>query len=314
MKKLCLIFLLLLSGCGRHPFTSPIVVPGTDAPAVITAPETPALDKTDYEYYLRAICRVYCGNSGGSGTCFKIDDQYVYVITCHHVVDNKQTAAVEFWFDGKITGKYSAKVYKTYNVDAAVLRVPRSSFNGKELPVAIPISQSPPKLNDTIVSAGCPNLWWPLLWEGKIIGFTARQDQSGSKSFKFVPPAHGGQSGSGIFRNGEIVGILWGSDGKIGYAVGCQDFQEIANMFVMIDGCTSCKQMESIIIDLRKHGLDIQIINGKFNFNLIIAYGIKEYPTYINKRNEKMIGAKTAKELQEFYSRKPEIKYHKRSK
>ena len=46
--------------------------------------------------YLRSACRLRGGGSGGSGTCYKIDNDFVYVLTCRHVVGRTKKFICDF--------------------------------------------------------------------------------------------------------------------------------------------------------------------------------------------------------------------------
>lgn len=219
MKRLLLLIPLLL-GCQKEVVLEQVVVT-----KIIEVPKI--IENNTLQNYLDATCRVKAGNSGGSGVCFNITKDVVLVLTNRHVVGKNKTATVEFWHNGSPSKKYKAKVIKVMDVDAAILSVKKSDIT--VLPKAIPISTVEPKKGDVVYTVGHANLGWPKLIEGKVINF----NKGGSYSRKqnniiFVPASIGGQSGSGVFKDGYIVGLLWGSDHKTDTtAVSCIDLIKV---------------------------------------------------------------------------------------
>lgn len=258
--------------------------------------------------YLHSACRIRGGGSGGSGACFKIDDQYVYVLTCQHVVGKTKDFKVEFWSDGRITGEYAGQASKWItipNVDAAVILIPVKDFKEDELPTAIPISTSGPDKNEPIVSVGCAGLAWQTLFEGHI----TKMNEKSKQSFKFVPPPKGGRSGSAIFQDGKIVGVLWGATDKNGYAVNCMDLKNLTeptNLFFTANWCQYCEEMQPVLEMLKKDGIRVQAIDYDLNTAFAELYGIDSLPAYVNTKGETISGVKTAEELRKFYGN-PEI-------
>jgi len=258
-------------------------------------------EKVDLDKYLHSACRIRGGGSGGSGACFRIDDQYVYVLTCRHVVGGTKAFIAEFWIDGRITGEYTGKVSKILSVDAAVIVIPVESFKEGELPVAIPISPDGPNPNNPIMSVGCPGLSWQSLFEGHV----TKMNEKPKQSFMFVPPPKGGRSGSAIFQDGKIVGVLWGATEKNGYAVNSTDLGSLSltgNLMFSADWCKYCQQMKPVIEELRTSCSDIQVIDYDLNVAFAELYGINALPAYVNQRGEVMSGVKSVQELLEFYS------------
>ena len=264
-----------------------------------------------YEDYLRASCRLRGGGSGGSGTCFGIDSRYVYVLTCRHVVGNIKKFKVEFWIDGRITGKYDGAVSRVLKVDAAVILIPVGDFKEGELPFAIPISPTPPTMDSkVIVSVGSPALRWQSLFEGQITGLSGLT-RYGTESLEFIPAPTGGQSGAGIIQDGRIVGVLWGSSDKSGksasgrgYAVNSKDLQSLTkaeNLYFMATWCGFCDQMKPVLQAVKKNGYSIRTVDYDFNVALAKLYGVTSLPSYVNHSGEVMSGVQTAKKLSEFY-------------
>jgi len=252
--------------------------------------------------YLRAACRIRGGGSGGSGTCFKIDADYVYVLTARHVVGKTKSFSCEFWIDGKISGKYTGEVVEVLKVDAAVIAIPVEAFKDSEPPVAIPISLTPPDTDKPIVSVGSPGLRWQKLFEGHITKYPGGKMRYGASSYEFFPPPVGGQSGAGIIQDRKIVGVLWGTTGKEGYAVNCMDLQSLTKstgMFFAADWCTYCQDMEPIVANLD----GVEIIDYDLNSSLARLHGVTKLPAYVNGAGEVLYGVQAEADLREFYSR-----------
>lgn len=252
--------------------------------------------------YLRAACRIRGGGSGGSGTCYKIDGKYVYILTCRHVVGKTKEFIVEFWLNGRITGKYAGKAHRILNVDAAVIRIPVNTFKENEFPAVIPISRTAPVMTKPIMSVGSPGLGWQTLFEGYITKMKSHK----KGSFEFIPPPKGGRSGSAIFQDGKIVGVLWGrsDEERKGYAVNCMDLQalnKISNLYFTAEWCQYCKEMEPVIKELKDWNPNIQVIDYDLNVAFAELYGIKSLPAYVNTHGETISGIKTREELLEFY-------------
>ena len=292
--------LLLLSGCSEQP---PVQEPGLNIEIDISRPPKWSPVKPPGEFnddYLRATCRLRGGGSGGSGTCYRIDGNFVYILTCKHVVDNTKTFYAEFWIDGRITGSYKGEVIKVLDVDAAVIAIPVGAFKDNELPVAIPISLTPPDADKPIISVGSPGLGWQTLFEGHITKYPGDSARLGGRSFEFIPPPKGGRSGSGIIQDRKIVGILWGSTGKEGYSVNCMDLQELIakrGMFFTADWCKFCDEMGPVIAAMD----GITVFDYDLNPSLARIYGVTKLPAYVNEAGEVMHGVRTKTELEDFY-------------
>ena len=267
--------------------------------------------KIPYSNYLRAACRLKGGGSGGSGTCFKIDDRYVYILTCRHVTGTTKNFNVEFWINGRISGKYKGVVSKVLKADAAVIIIPVESFPEGKLPFAIPISPVSPKVDSrVIVSVGSPNLRWQSLFEGHItkLGGSTRY---GKDNVVFKPAPAGGQSGAGIIQDSMIVGVLWGSTDKTGkqkdgrgYAVNCEDLVSLIeeeNLYFTADWCVYCKEMNGVVQTLTELGYNVRVVNYDYNVALAKMYGVTGLPSFINYSGEVISGLRTTDELLEFY-------------
>ena len=292
---------LALTGCTQERAGEPqryeIDLPPPPPPPPQWSP-VESLDEFSDDY-LRAACRIIGGGSGGSGTCFKIDSDFVYVLTCSHVTGKTKNFTVEFWIDGRVT-KYKGKLWKSLEVDASVVRVSIDQFKEGELPVAIPISLTPPDPSKPIVSVGSPGLGWQTLFEGHITKYPGGMVRLGAESFEFVPPPKGGRSGSAIIQDRKIVGVLWGATDERGFAVNCMDLQELVTkrgVFFTADWCVYCEEMDPIIATMD----GITVIDYDTNASFAKMLGVKFLPAYVSRDGDVMYGVKNKKELEEFY-------------
>jgi hypothetical protein len=164
-----------------------------------------------------SACRVSSGGASGSGTAVHEDEQYVYVLTNAHVVDNNRTATVEFWKYGKkvpqpIPGQIVwRRKNDSANVDFAIIAVSKSSL--PSMPRII--NFAPQGLNigigSYVITAGCPLAQWLSIKEGSVLRITDGE-------IIFRPVAENGQSGSGLFTrfNGKtyIAGVVTARTGQ----------------------------------------------------------------------------------------------------
>jgi len=286
MKKVFLLFLLLFAGCVKE-------VP-------VQVPIAQIIENNTLQNYLDATCRVRAGNSGGSGVCFSITNNNILVLTNRHVVGNNKNATVQFWYNGQPGKIYAGTVVKVAPIDMAVIMVK----DVKQLPKAIPISNVAPKKSDVIYTVGHSNASWPKLLESKIDDFvTGGAYNTEQHNFIFNPKGIGGQSGSGVFKDGYIVGLLWGSKNNTTIAITCTDllkYVNYQNLFITADWCNVCKDMLPIINKLNKEGYNIQIVDYK-------NYSTKMLPLFINKSNKQLFGVQTEKTLREFYNGKEKV-------
>ena len=174
---------------------------------------------------LESTCRVNAGNSYGSGTCIKYQDNKYYVLTNAHVVGGSRTVRLEFFKNGHKTLPIPAtvvfkKLVSRSDIDFAIVAVDAKYFGNYPPRVANIAPRGAIADNQYMLSAGCPSARWANAWEGTIKGF------EGGRVI-FYPPPVGGQSGSGLYivNNGNTVlkGVVtWrvgnsGRDPRTGY-------------------------------------------------------------------------------------------------
>ena len=187
----------------------------------------------------------------GSGVVYKVDDEYAYILTNHHVVDGTTTMEVEFT-DGSTTtptfmgsDKYS---------DIALLRVDKDSI----IAVAELGNSADMKLGDTVFTVGTPiSLSYKFtVTRGIISGkdrFVEMSDESNDSIFyqssadtwfmsllQIDASINSGNSGGPLANaNGELIGItnskLSSSSGSIenmGFAIPIEDALAVAEQLI----------------------------------------------------------------------------------
>ena len=72
------------------------------------------------------------------------------------------------------------------------------------------------------------------------------------------------------------------------------------------DWCAPCKKVRPIVEDMKKDGFEFQMIDADYEQLLVKRFEIKSIPTFIlmedGKEINRMSGAKTREELEEFIS------------
>lgn len=162
----------------------------------------------DVDGIYNSCCRVYNGNTAGSGTCFFFDDEgNAYILTNYHVARTSD-CTVQFFPNGEPISLKAQNVWHAYDqsssLDAVILRV--NSSDARNIKNYVPLWTGGDEgitTEECMYSAGCPSAKWLRAVKGRI-----RKDGNG---VVFKPTPYGGQSGSGLIieRNNEPwVGAL----------------------------------------------------------------------------------------------------------
>ena len=175
-----------------------------------------------------AACRVFNGNTAGSGTCFLQDSAgNCYILTNFHVAQ-KNNCRVQFFYNGspqEVEGEYVESGYSSSkSIDYTILKIPADKAKG------VVFYYVPLWLKDDIsgeedclmATTGAPAAKWLRTIRGRI-----RCDNTGG-NWTFRPTPYGGQSGSSIIieKNGlpYICALLtWRA-----HAEGMEDFGGLA--------------------------------------------------------------------------------------
>ena len=143
----------------------------------------------------------------GSGTCVGSDGGDAVVLTAAHVVRDAAGGSVEIVFpDGR---QFPARVrYADPRRDVAVLVV----ATRQPLPT-VPLGGRNPRPGEPVVSVGYPGGGRQRTLSGRVVS-VGRWSGYTEASMS----ASQGHSGGGLFCDGRLVGVLWGSNGTSLYA------------------------------------------------------------------------------------------------
>jgi hypothetical protein len=157
----------------------------------------------------------------GTGTVYKYDSEYMYLITAGHVIENHKGAINTLAFNrgGEFTRSYKFEVIKylhpkdskyagSHN-DIGLLKVALSEIDYR--PKAIPLAEhltgfgASVSSGDILFTCGCPSGGWPT---ALFLKCTAVKYEN--QLIEFLPLPKTGRSGSAIFKDFQIVGIISG--------------------------------------------------------------------------------------------------------
>jgi len=164
----------------------------------------------DCEEIYQATCRI---NGNATGVVFAQDKTDLWIITAGHaMVDRKEKLEKEFYVHFFINGKQSPKFkaeplwhthHKKTTRDLGFIKVKKDQFGLYPLPKPVPLAPEGTKVKkgQSILSCGCPHGNWPSKWKGNVLKVFPDK-------FQFHPTPIPGRSGSGIFTEDGIVGII----------------------------------------------------------------------------------------------------------
>lgn len=166
----------------------------------------------------------------GSGTIINEDENFYYILTNGHIVDQGIKYYVEFFDNGYKLDKVPAYLYLisyTYATtnDLAILRLDKIDLNDF-VPNVIPLSKDNIDLEEDLLiyGSGYPRGKWNMIWIGRII------DLDEHTIYINMRPCHG-QSGSGIIAeiDGElrVVGIVTWMNPDHGRAISSNTIHDI---------------------------------------------------------------------------------------
>ncbi len=138
-----------------------------------------------------------------------------YVLTAAHIFRDGRGQITAQSLDGRIFA--ASLVLASEECDVALLRVDAPS----DVP-ALTIAASWPRQGETVWRAGFgPNETLQEL-AGVVKGYVKTERYSTYETLKIDGPARQGDSGGPVYNaSGEIVGVLWGTDGSDAYATYC---------------------------------------------------------------------------------------------
>ena len=188
----------------------------------------------DCKEIYQATCRI---NNNATGVVFAQDKTDLWVITAGHVMTDRNNKlekkfVVHFFSTGTQSPGFKAEplwhVHEKLLVtrhkrivkeilttkDLGFLKIKKDQFLGEyPLPKPVPLAPQGTKVkkDQMILSCGCPNGNWPSGWKGNVLEVFPDR-------FRFHPSPIPGRSGSGIFTDDGIVGIIiWYMKGENKY-------------------------------------------------------------------------------------------------
>ena len=159
------------------------------------------------------ICVQRCSGGGcmrcyGSGTLVDVDGDAGIVVTCAHLF-REGASRIQVAFDG--SQAYDATlVGRDEAFDLAALRIARPAAE------PIPIAGVGPQVGETLRSCGYGQDGRYWCNQGRMLGYVRTTQTRTAETLELSGRARDGDSGGPVFNgSGELVGVLWGTDGRI---------------------------------------------------------------------------------------------------
>jgi hypothetical protein len=166
-----------------------------------------------FEEIMDATCKISLGKFAGTGTVFRDDGEYAWIIGAGHVGSPNKEGTVTFYHEGTpqepipvtVVWRYYANNQTTDDLAFYKFKKP-AGMKITVIPLAPKTYEA--KVGQVVLSYGCAHGAWPSLWRGKLLKFDPTR-------MWFQPTPAIGRSGSAIFnREGtHIIGVLVLSDG-----------------------------------------------------------------------------------------------------
>lgn len=247
MKKIVLSFvtLMIFGFLAIANQVGQIQIHPLDNMPIVNSPELEQLDRKYSRYalpnpirnesvrnYLQASVRIINGNTSGSGTICYYDSSknIAYIITCGHLwkgsynsatSPNKRTCQIEVWYhnDTKLDSpkRYSAEIIAYISPDAGndigfIKFTPDWTIN-KYYPIA-PIDFNY-KEGEVFESCGCDHAQEVAAYEVSIVGIEGKNLVTTNNS-----PRPGRSGGGLLTKDGQYIGICWGTQRVDGSGLG----------------------------------------------------------------------------------------------
>jgi len=165
---------------------------------------------------LESTCKVISEQGVGTGTFYKEDKEFYWVITAAHVLNGQHSLFIKCYHSGfeseKIPTSLHWKFYKKDTVDdVAILKVSKQLVKERGMipPKIIPLftEDFKPAKHLVVKSCGCANGSWPTMWKGHLTSVS-------DKVLMFIPTPLPGRSGAALVYEKKIVGIIIFQNGK----------------------------------------------------------------------------------------------------
>lgn len=165
----------------------------------------------------QAICRIYNGNSAGSGTLVGRDERTGLVVTCHHIFSDGVSSPYVIFPNGERLPANVVAVDKAQDLAALSIMAPKAA--------PVPLADYRPNKGDIIYSAGCGGLDANRIMvnEGNVTHYTDHSGAGDYSGIKITGGVRSGDSGGPMFNaNGEVAAVLWGGGIDGVYGTGSQ--------------------------------------------------------------------------------------------
>ncbi|HOM17566.1 MAG TPA: serine protease [Thermoguttaceae bacterium] len=166
-----------------------------------------------------AVCRVIHNLPGGlrclgSGVLVDKEGQYGLVITCQHLFRDGPGTTQAIFPDGQA---FEAKLlHQDPAADLAALLIARPSAE------PVPVADTPPQPGEPVQSCGYgpDGRYWCN--QGRVVGYARTASAPGWETLELTGRARQGDSGGPVFNaQGQLVAVLWGTDGRSVSAAYC---------------------------------------------------------------------------------------------
>ena len=267
------------------PWVSPFDGPPTDAYAA-------AAQKA-----VNSVVVINAGSASGSGVIWACGEEYSYIVTCYHVIENENEIKITFQ-SGDVA--YAEPIGGDARTDIALLKVDKTDLS----PITLPKDFADLKLGQAVIAIGNPlGVLGNSVSDGILSSLTRSVSIGGStmKLLQTTAAVNHGNSGGGLFDlDGRLIGMVNAKISEtsvegIGFAIPFDTIQTIASELiekgyvsgrptlgittVMIDSTASYTEAIRQYPDLESHALSSNFFGTSVVVGLYVvdASGIKGY-------------------------------------
>ncbi len=192
---------LLLAQCGPEGCFR-----GGQPPVISPAEQHPAVVRLGV---VGRFSRVY-----GSGTVVACDERGAWVLSCAHLFGERTIDTRVYLADGRVLSGRVVAVDRAWDLSLIWVEALRGE--------AVPLADEPPAPGQSLHSCGYGSDGRYVCNRGNMLGYVARRGLPGHQTLLLSGTAREGDSGGPVFNErGELVGVLWGTDGRTVLATYC---------------------------------------------------------------------------------------------
>jgi hypothetical protein len=168
--------------------------------------------------------------SYGSGTLVVDDAGRYFILTCSHLFENDRSRKITATFpDRSVYDVRVIAIDRTWDLailswecgewsvesEVVSLYTPLSTLHTPLFANAIPLGSTTPRVGDVLYYAGYGSTGQYLVQKGRMEGYVAVRNGGTAETLVITGSARQGDSGGPIVNErGELVGVLWGTDGR----------------------------------------------------------------------------------------------------